>query len=233
MLLLLFCVLVSVAFAPQRFYPPPSPPSSRAAAPPQPSSRAAPPQPSLLAAAPPQFVFVHGFTHTGTSMVYEFLSHFPGWKSCCTEGQWCQTVFPAWNIAGGGDTNINMCHKFREWADADGSEAKGEALVQLVSDRNRALLAQEWTAPALKRSPGARVFVEKDPRFDTLLFFERMFVSPVTVLVMRHPFKTHSPSEDHAFAFSCNSAAGCLHIWSRRWRRVTAPSANTFCHAAL
>lgn len=192
-----------------------------------------------------RWIFVHGFTHTGTSLTQSILGHEPGVEMVPFEGQWYQSSFPAWNA--NDNTKVQSrrnCECFPQWTHAITPLGKAQAMRSIMAtdgeNAMRARLVSQWLSPSRGRLSFSQllawpsdeskaefqhlrvaksaIVVEKDPRFDTIQLFQVLFpMVSLPVFLMRHPFNTHTPSELQTPAASCRSVMDCLSMWWDWW----------------
>ena len=150
-----------------------------------------------------ELVFVHGFCHSGTTIVADRLklTRFTGGTSCWIgrniyyEAQWQQTLYPSWKPKEPRNEEFCKNASYRDWAQSATLEGKQAYIDGLVAEADRpataTALLKEWrrNGAIRMRSPGqCRTWIAKDPRFDTLRFLPRLFQTKATtsLLVMRH-----------------------------------------------
>ena len=179
-----------------------------------------------------ELVFIHGFAHSGTTIVGSRLKavRAPGGSTCWIgrnlyyEAQWQQTLYPAWKPKDARNEYVCKNRTYWDWARAHTMEAKEAALATLVDDRPAAAAAllREWQAAGGPRAD-CRTWIGKDPRFDTLTFLPWLFQERVStsLLVMRHPYAQVYLS-DHSGGLAPKKLDDKLDQWLSVWRHVLA-----------
>ena len=132
------------------------------------------------------WVFIHGFCHTGTTIFHHQLARYTGWRVAAVfEGQWVQRVFPAWHLCG--NQSFDSVTRFPEWvATRAQPEKQAAALERLLSPQSHSELLRSWTTmnehetnewnrQHANGSMRNMVYIEKDPRFDTIVFLPNLF----------------------------------------------------------
>ena len=179
-----------------------------------------------------ELVFIHGFAHSGTTIVGSRLKavRAPGGSTCWIgrnlycEAQWEQTLYPAWKPKDARNEYVCKNRTSWDWARAHTMEAKEAALATLVDDRPAAAAAllREWQAAGGPRAD-CRTWIGKDPRFDTLTFLPWLFQERVStsLLVMRHPYAQVYLS-DHSGGLNPTKFDDKVDQWLSVWRHALA-----------
>ena len=166
----------------------------------------------------PQYLFISGLHHAGTSLVHLLLAKEPGVASLfnapskMAEGHHLQNIWPRpalREIDQCGPYPLSLC--IPEMVRLVKSEAQQSSV--------RAALLAAWEPWWNQSNPGAVLRIEKDPDLGSAFLKAKVFpsASSTFLLVMRHPYYSHRD-----FFTQCNNALECLSLWATVWVHVAA-----------